>query len=310
VFFELDQSYNPLVFFGQGFALQPGQKPDTLLAVSEAIRMLNAMDRGGPQAAQELSPLIYGGCANSPRGRWPTKRQPHKAAKRLMEFRLATGAFTLIELLVVIAIIAILAAMLLPTLSKSKAEAQGIQCMSNMRQLTLAWVQYVQESRDFLPYSDSADPNGELSNPNMSDPTEKYTWVTGWLDFDPANPSNWNVAADIMKSPLWPYCGKSAGIWRCPADPSTVVPSSGPYAGQSVPRVRSISMSAWFGGFGGSMPPPGAGPGVVSPPWRLYLKLNDLLAPGGSQLCPLKLVPKRRISLSNPKTTAVWWMSS
>ena len=172
--------------------------------------------------------------------------------------------FTLIELLVVIAIIALLASMLLPVLNKSKLKAQGIYCMNNQRQVTLAWLMHAEDNQDRFAYAIG----GTLGafDPNA--------WMNGWTDFNPANRSNWDPTVDIEHSPLWPYCGNAVRVFRCPADSSTIVPSSGTSKDQRVPRVRSLSMSIWMGGFGGVY--------ADSPPWRLYLKTSDFLDPGPS----------------------------
>ena len=114
------------------------------------------------------------------------------------------SAFTLIELLVVIAIIAILAAMLLPALSKAKQKAQGIMCLNNGKQLTLAWLTYAHDNNDRLVY-----------NKRASD-TDTNNWVGNVMSWG-ADPQNTNVNL-IMNAMLGPYTARSLGIYKCPAD--------------------------------------------------------------------------------------------
>jgi prepilin-type N-terminal cleavage/methylation domain-containing protein/prepilin-type processing-associated H-X9-DG protein len=175
--------------------------------------------------------------------------------------------FTLIELLVVIAIIAILAALLLPALGRAKLKAQGVQCMNNHRQLAIAWRMYTEDANDVLLYASA-------SGLGSSNATWASTWCTGRMDFSGSNPSNWDPNADIYHSPMWPYCGKNLGIWRCPADRSFVN-----VGGVNRPRIRSMAMNAYLGGFGGTAIATGNMASYI-----LYLKYSQLSKPGADRI--------------------------
>jgi len=156
--------------------------------------------------------------------------------------------------------------MLLPSLAKAKSKAQGIQCLSNMRQLGLSWVMYVDDNQNRVP-------------PNNGDQGASYdnTWVSGWLTLDfgdnlgrpgKNNPDNTNVVY-LMKSHLWPY-HKSLGIWKCPADPSLSTEGRA-----RVPHVRTMSMNNWVGNYdvrSGAVSPWTAG-------YKVIKKITDMTDP-------------------------------
>lgn len=209
---------------------------------------LTVIRNSGAQVAEQLFPQgVWRRAANCNRG------QPALRAR---------VGFTLIELLVVIAIIAILAGLLLPTLAKAKAKARGIECLNNQRQLALTWRMYVEDNNDVLPFA-SEDP----ANPA----TYGYSWMVGTMDFDPNNRANWDPDVGIKKSVLWPYCGNSLTIFKCPSDRSVVVVNQ-----VSKPRVRSMSMNLYLGAWGGT--DGGWGPAVSD--YQIYMKYPDLINPG------------------------------
>src|ERR1035438_9848643 len=85
------------------------------------------------------------------------------------------NGFTLIELLTVVAIIAVLAAILLPALSKARARSQGIFCLNNTRQLTLAWLLYADDHEGMLSYNLLMKPTSVRTNLN---------WVNNVMTWD------------------------------------------------------------------------------------------------------------------------------
>ena len=148
------------------------------------------------------------------------------------------SGFTLIELLVVIAIIAILAALLLPALSKAKQKAQGIQCVSNLKQLSVAWIMYTGDSNNKLaPNGDEAAQPTSPKDPTLE--TSNLQWCPGEMEPGGLDNGPTNTAL-IMAGCIYPYT-KQVGIYRCPADISTAL-----IYGQNLPRVRSMSMNCWL----------------------------------------------------------------
>jgi prepilin-type N-terminal cleavage/methylation domain-containing protein/prepilin-type processing-associated H-X9-DG protein len=172
-------------------------------------------------------------------------------------------AFTLIELLVVIAIIAILAAMLLPVLSKAKVKAQGIHCMSNLKQLQLAWFMYSGDNADRLVPTVGLGPLQVSFLPNpITDPGNPGNqWIYGDIRTPLAS-----INADLLRVGLiFPYAN-SISIFKCPADRRTAFFVT---TGGGAPTVRSMSMNGYLNPIGGNAPP-------LNAAYKVFKKQTDL----------------------------------
>lgn len=160
-----------------------------------------------------------------------TTRTPQRNKK----CQLSLLGFTLVELLVVTSIIMILSGILLPVLTQAKQKAQGIKCMSNLRQMNFAWTLYAMDSEDKLL------PNHPLK--------PKKQWIKGYFRAGVKNNPDHTNTVHLTGSHLSPYL-KKTDVYKCPSDKTRNIHST---AGvdRSVPWVRSVGLNRWMGGIKG-----------------------------------------------------------
>lgn len=169
------------------------------------------------------------------------------------------SGFTLIELLVVIAIIGILAAMLLPALSRAKSKAQNIACINNLKQLEVCCHLYINDYQNYLPPNQVGGIVVMGSTNGPSQVTNLFSWCPGIAPEDPG-------VSDVQVGLLYPYSQQPA-IYHCPSDQSTVD------GYPNMLRNRSYCMSI---GTGCCWNP-------QSPVTGSYLRLNDVTGISPSQ---------------------------
>jgi prepilin-type N-terminal cleavage/methylation domain-containing protein/prepilin-type processing-associated H-X9-DG protein len=175
------------------------------------------------------------------------------------------GGFTLLELLVVIAIIAVLAALRIPALARTKANAQGISCLSNMRQLQLGALLYAYNNNDNLPanvalgsgFNGSANWVAGIYGSNNGVPEPNDCAINPFFLGVLGKTGTFYGTTYTLTGSIGPYV-RVAGVYHCPAD--TYIDPNWHRL-----RVRSCSANAFVDGSGA-----GGGGG-----YKVFKKISD-----------------------------------
>jgi hypothetical protein len=155
--------------------------------------------------------------------------------------------------------------MLLPALTIAKEKSRAIKCMSNNKQLDLAWLLYADDNNGVL-----------VKNQPFTSGTTADCWVGGWLSFAANNPDNTNLTF-LREGKLGAYVHRNIGVYKCPADTY-----SARLGGANLPRVRSNSVNGYCFGFGyGNTTVSAWGDSLNC---RQYNEQSDILRPPPSDL--------------------------
>lgn len=213
--------------------------------------------------------------------RWlrrPNRRTAWECAQAFASRWSGDRAFSQVDLLAVIFVVVVLFLVLLPALAKPGINSKTIQCLYNHRQLCNAWRMYADDSSDRIPYAATSGSGGRAGNSvnfDVANPSDynNFAWSGAHLNFNMGNRANWDPTVDMMLRPLWKYV-KTATVFKCPSDQS-VCPNAN---GALVPRILSVSMNLYLGGYC-----PGLAGGAgddggwsFAYPYRIYSEISDL----------------------------------